>query len=352
VRRARSILIVILCMHCVTAWADYSDADKAYEAGDYAQAFTEYKTFAERGDARAQVNVGWMYYNGEGVRQDKALALVWYHKAAEQGDVTSIFNLAYGYEHGDGVQQDLNESGRWYAKVAEQRGALDRINVARLTRSFVRLNAANTRIAKALADKNNTSEKAGEEARIATAAAAQAKAARLSAAVREEERKGALAAAKWRDLYKRNSGDAVNAPPAVAPAPVEAPAVPEVKKDSVGSAVSPTANLAVEVLRNPRLEKIRRLAMAGDKKAQVALGWAFSSGNGVPEDKVKAAGWYRLAAEKGDLKAQLALGWLYYEGEGCGRDLEESALWYGKAAAQGNGTAGQMLNKIKQLTEK
>jgi TPR repeat protein len=103
------------------------------------------------------------------------------------------------------------------------------------------------------------------------------------------------------------------------------------------------------VFQNPRLEGIRRAAEAGDRNAQVALGWIYSSGKEIPVDKAKAARWYRLAAEKGNLNAQVALGWMYYEGRGIERNLEESALWYGKAAAQGDIKAGQMLQRIKLL---
>ena len=40
---------------------------------------------AERGNAQAQFNLGMMYENGQGVRQDDAEAVKWYRLAAEQG---------------------------------------------------------------------------------------------------------------------------------------------------------------------------------------------------------------------------------------------------------------------------
>ena len=40
---------------------------------------------AEQGNATAQYNLGVMYDNGQGVRQDDAQAVQWYRKAAEQG---------------------------------------------------------------------------------------------------------------------------------------------------------------------------------------------------------------------------------------------------------------------------
>ena len=40
---------------------------------------------AEKGDAGAQISLGLMYANGEGVPEDDVEAVKWYRKAAEQG---------------------------------------------------------------------------------------------------------------------------------------------------------------------------------------------------------------------------------------------------------------------------
>ncbi len=41
---------------------------------------------AEKGDALAQYNLGWIYANGRGTPRDDALAVAWLQKAAAQGD--------------------------------------------------------------------------------------------------------------------------------------------------------------------------------------------------------------------------------------------------------------------------
>lgn len=48
--------------------------------------FQETLQAAEQGNAQAQLNLGWMYANGQGVRQDDAQAAQWFRKASEQGD--------------------------------------------------------------------------------------------------------------------------------------------------------------------------------------------------------------------------------------------------------------------------
>lgn len=70
-----------------------SEADYAFrmgkaakDSGDYSIAMDYYLIAANKGDARAQNNIGVMYENGLGVPKNNASALKWYHQAAKQGD--------------------------------------------------------------------------------------------------------------------------------------------------------------------------------------------------------------------------------------------------------------------------
>ena len=350
VRRAGSVLCIIMFFCCVIAWAGLPEADRAYETGNYENAFNEYRILAERGDVRAQVNVGWMNYYGEGVPQDKGQALIWYRKAAEQGDITSMFNLAYGYEHGDGVGQDLNESRRWYRTIAEQKNALERLDFERLTKKMLPPNAVHDQAARVWSGQKKALAVTTADETIKAAAAVEiAEAARLKTAPGKEKQPGGAAASQSQETRTHASPGPAEVPATTAPGPAGAAdaRMPEGGKD--GLPVSPSTKTGVERFQDPRLEEIRRAAETGDANAQVALGWIYSSGNGIPVDKARAARWYRLAAEKGNLNAQRALGWMYFEGQGVERDLKESALWYHKAADQGDIKAGQMLKRINRL---
>src|SRR5690349_14669415 len=53
-----------------------------------------------------------------------------------------------------------------------------------------------------------------------------------------------------------------------------------------------------------RFESTKRAAQRGDAKAQFALGRMYENGDGVRENAVRAACWYRKAAERGDAAAQ------------------------------------------------
>jgi hypothetical protein len=87
---------------------------------DYAEAAKWYRRAAERGDARAQYNLGIFHQNGWGVPKDDAEAAKWYRKAAMQGAASAQYNLGFMYHNGRGVPQDYAEAAKWYRKAAEQ----------------------------------------------------------------------------------------------------------------------------------------------------------------------------------------------------------------------------------------
>ena len=56
-----------------------------YSKYNYSEAFKFCSVAAEQGDASSQFNLGLLYANGRGVKQDYFKAVEWYQKAAEQG---------------------------------------------------------------------------------------------------------------------------------------------------------------------------------------------------------------------------------------------------------------------------
>ena len=52
-----------------------------------------------------------------------------------------------------------------------------------------------------------------------------------------------------------------------------------------------------------------------------------ANGQGVPQDDVEAAGWYRKAAEQGHAFAQIRLGDMYADGRGVPQDDVEAYKW-------------------------
>lgn len=108
---------------------DFQKGEDSYERGDYQEAAKWYRKAAGQGNSSAQVNLGAMYAEGQGVAQDFREALVWYREAAQQGDAVACFNLGAMYIEGQGVARDLQEALKWHRQAAAQGHALAQFNL-------------------------------------------------------------------------------------------------------------------------------------------------------------------------------------------------------------------------------
>jgi hypothetical protein len=77
------------------------------------------------------------------------------------------------------------------------------------------------------------------------------------------------------------------------------------------------------------------LADENDPKAQAALAFLYLKGLGVRQDDVRAADWYRRAAQLGRPEAQFFLGSLYYLGRGVPQSDTLAHVWCEIALARG-----------------
>lgn len=96
--------------------------EEPYEAlkrGDYRGAAGLFSPRAEKGDVRAQYNLGLLYASGMGVMQDYQTALKWHRMAAGQGHAGAQNELAQMYAKGQGVQQDQVRAYVWYSVAGE-----------------------------------------------------------------------------------------------------------------------------------------------------------------------------------------------------------------------------------------
>jgi uncharacterized protein len=85
---------------------------------DYAEAAGWYRKAAEQGYAKAQSNLGDLYFRGLGVPRNYSMAVYWSQKAADQGDVKGEAGLGYLYFYGAGLRQDYTQAAFWYRKAA------------------------------------------------------------------------------------------------------------------------------------------------------------------------------------------------------------------------------------------
>ena len=100
------------------------------------------RALAERGNAHAQFLVGLTYENdirwSLPMRHDYIKAAEWYRKAATHGDADAQVALGELYDEGQGVSQDPAEAIRWYSVAANQSAWRPRANAkAKLSAAYV-----------------------------------------------------------------------------------------------------------------------------------------------------------------------------------------------------------------------
>ncbi|KAG0228765.1 hypothetical protein BGW42_002007, partial [Actinomortierella wolfii] len=79
-----------------------------------------YRKAAERGNATAQLILGELYENGQGVDANDREASTWYRKAAVHGVTKAQVKLGEMYKEGRGVEQNDVEAVKWYRMAADQ----------------------------------------------------------------------------------------------------------------------------------------------------------------------------------------------------------------------------------------
>jgi len=80
----------------------------------------------------------------------------------------------------------------------------------------------------------------------------------------------------------------------------------------------------------------KQLANKGDKEAQYNLAILYKQGDGIMQNRSKAASWFRKSADQGLPAAQYRLARMYDIGDGVEQNFDYAAVWYQKAAEQGD----------------
>src|SRR2546428_4940779 len=102
------------------ARADFAASKRAYEQGDYATALKELTPLAEQGSAEAQVLLGLMQFEGQGVPRDSSQALKWYKAAAEQGNPEGQLQLGLMYLMGIALARNTPQALKLLKLSADQ----------------------------------------------------------------------------------------------------------------------------------------------------------------------------------------------------------------------------------------
>ncbi len=96
---------------------------------DYIKAHEYLKKAANQDHAKAQYELGDLYYYGHGVAQSYAIAREWYEKAAKQENASAQSSLGFLYCHGHGIDQSYVIAREWYVKAANQGNVKAQLNL-------------------------------------------------------------------------------------------------------------------------------------------------------------------------------------------------------------------------------
>ncbi len=221
---------------------------------------------AAQGDAQAQDLIGCLHHRGQILAADKVEAVKWLRKSADQGDAYAQSNLGLCYLKGEGVAKDPAEAVRWFRLAAAKGEVKAQRHLGRIL-------------------------EAGEGVP-----------------------KDSAGAAKWFfNLSLQKEKD-------IQYFPMED--YPERAGYSVSNVVLPVSSWL-------------KAAEGGDTRAQYELGRYLEEGEGVPRDQDEAMKWYRRSALGGYAPAQFILGFFHQRGHQLEYDHGEVVGWYGKAADQG-----------------
>jgi uncharacterized protein len=135
--RARAIFVfaaVIIGLDATTlAYGDSLSAGRAaFARAEYSVAARLLRPSAERGNAHAQMMLGFMHANGRGVPQSYDAAAYWYRMSADQGNAMAQFQLGLMYDKGQGVPLDEVVAYMWLNLATAAAPRHDRDNFQRL----------------------------------------------------------------------------------------------------------------------------------------------------------------------------------------------------------------------------
>ena len=283
-------------------------------------AASDIRPLAVKGDAKAQFQLGTLYHQGKGVKQDNTQAFLWYRRAAQQGESDAQYSLGNMYLMGEGIKQDDYQARQWYEKAAEQghEGAQHNLE------SLQRIAAAEPE-PEYDANDNNLANNLPEQDDVT---------------LEEPEEESGF----FSKLFGKDDAEEED----LSEAEVSTEEMVEIETASNSEAIDNSAatiyekGLAFEfgegVQQSYRtaFELFKKSADQDYAPAQYKLGLAYAYGQGVDVDPVAAAEWYKKSADQGYTLAQRTLATLYMSGDGIEQNKSLALAWYDILADSGN----------------
>ena len=266
---------------------------------------------AKEGDRRAKYQVGVMYRDGKGVKEDKKEAFKWMLEAAEQEYVFAQYSVGNMYYNGEGVAQDKEKAFEWYLEAAEQEYVLAQYSVGNMYYNGEGV----------AQDK----EKAFEW-------------------YLEVAKKGLVEAQHYLSImYEKGEGVAQDKEKTFEWELEAANQRFDLAQFQVGFMYY--FGEGVKENKEEALKWFLEAAKQDHVVAQYNVAGMYYFGEGVKENKEEALKWYLEAAKQKLVQAQYRVAKMYELGEGVDQDIGEAYEWYSKAAEQGHDEAKEALKR-------
>ena len=283
-------------------------ADDAYKTKDYSKAMKWYLKAADKGNAHAQCQIGYMYNYAEGVTANYSTALKWYLKAANQGNTEAQRHIGYLYNAGRGVTQSFSKALQWFNKAVANGDVHALCDIGNMYGDRGDHSVAMKWFLKA-AEQGDTNAmyKIG-----------------LMYELGSGVKKDLSIAMQW-FLKAAEQGDARS-------------------QCMVGGMYSK----GIGVTRDNAVARKWYLKAAdqGYADAQANMGYMYYHGFGVSKDYSTAFKWYLKAAENGTNYAMFTVAEMYENGQGVEKNIDKAVYWYKKGAAKNHYDCKQALKRL------
>lgn len=303
--------LVSIALSTMLLASSFEDGLKAFDKKDYVNAIKIWEPLAATGNMAAQYNLGILYENGYGVKQNDSEAFEWYLKAAKQGHIDSQYNVGLMCGAGIGIQKSDELAVKWFSKAAAQ-GDQESKKILK------------TRYANFVSSPEAKALKKTDESPVVVANK------KLKKSDKNKPKKVLV------DTPKEVISPIFDAEIAVQndPIPVVQPTVSEEVFSKENDL--PLTPVVESGAISEAAKWLMKSAKQGEARAQYSLALLYAAGNGVPRSDVEAARWYASSARQGNADAQYNLALAYLSGRGVSKSDSQSVTLLSQAAQQGH----------------
>jgi hypothetical protein len=261
------------------------------------------KVLARNGDLYAQYKLGFKYYYGIDIAEDKTTAFMWYYKSAEQGYPEAQWQLGDCYYNGQVVAQDYSAAVKWYRAAADQGFSEGQFG---LGLCYLKGNGVAQNEVEAFKWFRKAAYQGHSEANFYLGF-----------------------------CYCKGTGVVKDDIEAYAHLSIASSIVLPARSalELLEATMPPEARLKGEQHTHELGKEIRaRIAAKKAVQQDLALGNCYFEGRmGVRQDVIVAVGWFRKAAVQGSAEAQFNLGYCYANGRGVVKDEVEAYAYFNLA---------------------